>query len=99
MSKAAAKRGAKLLDFTIKHWFLLVDERFLEQRLIGNCVIGQLFCGFDRGLTALGIPFDKWDYYGFDVAVTKKVEAYDKLTVAWKAEVVKRKKKYYERCN
>jgi hypothetical protein len=94
--------GARLLDRHYPGWHRRVDPEVLDALDTGRCVLGQLFGGYEQGLDELtDCRCDKVAGYhrnpvawaaahGFDLDVAEPRAAFGELTVAWRAELVRR---------
>jgi len=92
--------GARLLDRMMPSWEELIDLDKLHINSGTDCILGQLFGGFERGLEPLGlpsyrIPGSKYEqaakHHGFWPAI--KLDHTDdggQLTYAWRVAIVKR---------
>lgn len=83
-SKAAA--GAALLDRLVPGWWRRIRLRKLDIADGCNCVTGQLFGDFEKGLNRLDLSHDEARAYGLERATTD-LYGYYGLTNAWKNEV------------
>lgn len=94
MSKAAAKRGAKFLDSHVPRWYTCVDEEKLKMGSLDDCILGQIFGDFGRGMVALGIT-DRVRELGFDYLFTGNQlrTGLQRLYDGWVEEIKRRKKR------
>lgn len=72
-------RGEALLTLHVPDWRSDVNPADLDMSTTEWCVLGQVFMGYDAGLSALNIDRHDSAYYGFDAYQA----AYDELTDAW----------------
>lgn len=86
----AAAKGAAILDAHRQGWWLLIEEDSLDLLSQHNCILGQVYGSYIRGLDAL-----EWDvarnveHYGFCPSLQPGAPAL--LKRAWLAEVAKRR--------
>ncbi len=73
------ERGAALLDKRLPGWRQVVDPSSLSLKSRCNCVLGQVFGDYHRGVRALGVdrPVD----YGF---IRPPGGKWERLTAAWR---------------
>jgi len=70
--------GAALLDERLPGWRDHIDPNTLELADGCNCILGQLFGDYGKGIDILAVSPTK---YGF----VKSRTTYERLTAAWKA--------------
>lgn len=61
----AVARGRALLGSNLPGWRKLVNKYRLSMSHAQNCILGQIFGDYDRGLDALNFTRDDAVYYGF----------------------------------
>lgn len=97
-ARAAAKRGALLLDTHRPGWAEDVDVRTLDMGECRQCVLGQLYQDFFPGLGRLNLPaghepdlaahFGLRAPWGVRETLTR---CYDRLLTAWKEQIQERR--------
>ena len=95
MSNIAAQRvsaGAKFLDSVHYTWANKVDIAKLAMQDGESCIVGQLYNGYETGLSRLGISSTKAMSYGFEDESYEVT--YTALTAAWKAHLTVKPGKY-----
>ncbi len=95
MSNIATQRvsaGAKFLDSVQYAWANKIDISKLEMYDGDSCIIGQLYGGYETGLSRLGISSTKAMSYGFEDESYEVT--YTALTAAWKAYLTVKPGKY-----
>jgi hypothetical protein len=90
-TRARAAAGAGLLDRIVPFWWRRIKIRPLDISDCRNCLTGQLFGDYDRGLDRLGLSHDEARHYGFEHN-EGDVGGYYTLTDAWKDEVRRRRR-------
>lgn len=63
---SAVADGVALLDRENEGWWANIDLDTLDINSHRDCVLGQLYGGYNRGREALGIEYGCGDIYGFD---------------------------------
>ena len=86
-ARARAAAGAALLDAIAPGWWRRVRIKKLDLSNECNCVTGQLFGTYDRGLEALDLTFDEAQDYGFQVKDGDSGGTYWALTRAWREQL------------
>lgn len=83
---AYVDKGVELLDSIFPRWRELIDVDTLDMGDIHNCVLGQIFGYYSRGMEILGNQDSDvdGDTYGFDSSGSKR---YDDLAELWKRAV------------
>lgn len=95
MSNIATQRvaaGAKFLDNVHYAWANKIDIPSLEMFDGDSCIIGQLYGGYETGLSKLAIKSERAMTYGFEDQYGETT--YDQLTAAWKAYLTVEPGKY-----
>ena len=80
-------RGAAFLDERYPGWEKHIDPFILNINNCFNCILGQLYFGFNDGMGLLHISESDCEFYGFFSANTL---AYDDLREAWLNEIASR---------
>lgn len=89
---ARAAAGAALLDRLSPGWWRHVKIRQLDIADQCNCVTGQLFGSYYKGLDALDLGEDEAKEYGFNTfSSNDRGSTFWALTRAWKDEIRKRR--------
>jgi hypothetical protein len=83
-ARARAAAGAALLDRVVPGWWRRVRIRPLDISDDCNCVTGQLFGTYTKGLEELELATAEAKDYGFD---KQGGESYWTLTDAWRNEL------------
>jgi Uri superfamily endonuclease len=77
----AVDHGAALLDERLPGWRRVIDPDGLELRHCSECILGQLFGDYDRGLQALGLSEDDASTHGF---YRPARSTWERLNAAWR---------------
>lgn len=85
--------GAKLLDSYNPEWFSQVDVNRLNLGSCYDCVLGQLFGSYAKGLNELGIPESGRFEYGFSMDGFHPKEDWLALTNLWREQIAFRRLK------
>lgn len=83
-------RGAALLDERSPGWFRRIDTDRLHIASSTQCVLAQLYTGYDLGKEALDIAWGESARHGF-VCGDGPVCVCDWLTDIWKGEIARRR--------
>jgi hypothetical protein len=94
----AVRRGVALLDTLDTHWPARVDAANLNMSSPSRCVLGQLFGGYNLGVSVLGISSDSDNWarpkeYGFAAWRSTGRQVYwdyDHLTTLWRKVIENR---------
>ena len=89
-AQARVAAGASLLDRLVPGWWRHVRLRKLDIGNDCNCVTGQLFGTYTKGLDALDLTEDEAKRYGFNTAGDFG-GTYWALTRAWREEMRRRR--------
>lgn len=84
------KAGAALLDKERPGWANEIDVAELRMHDCDQCILGQIYRRFSKGLDWFGITRDDAARNGFDILIidsTKQREAYAELGRLWRAEI------------
>lgn len=94
--RARAAAGAALLDRLVPGWWRRIRLRPLDINDCKECITGQLFGDYDRGLEKLHLGQLDGPVYGFTSYDTEDGGDYGMwaLTQAWKDEIRKRRGGY-----
>jgi hypothetical protein len=94
LAQESVEKGAALLDNFDPDWHYLIDLDTLDVGDVGNCILSQLFGGWQAGKTAL----DLYDgqhaaVYGFEqILVGDDYETtYEDLDAEWTALIILRR--------
>jgi hypothetical protein len=88
---ACVARGALLLDRVRPGWWREINDDELNMAWCRECVLGQIFGDYFRGVDHLPIPRFKAPEYGFDLQTeTAFEETWVELDNAWRAEIARR---------
>ena len=101
---ATAKQGAVYMDAVRPAWFREIDLKTLDLAAYNYCILGQCFGSFYDGLqkivgcvtgeAAISSEHPFAMAFGFNVPVARQSDGnYERLGLAWKAEIRKRRKK------
>lgn len=92
------KRGAALLDLKVPGWRHMIDDQRLNMSSTEDCILGQLFDQYIRGIDFLGLDeaYGEDRDHGFDLTYSEyeirdqaeRIEARNKLDAAWLQEIV-----------
>lgn len=88
MSNIATKRvqaGIEFLNGVKYGWQNAIDIQKIEMYDGESCVIGQIYGGYDSGLSKLGLTDSLARSYGFEDDYSNEPVTYSDLTSAWKA--------------
>jgi hypothetical protein len=91
-TRARAAAGAALLDRVVPGWWRRVRIRKLDISDDCNCVTGQLFGTYTKGLIELELGTDEAKDYGFENQIGSA--GYWILTDAWREELRARRYGY-----
>lgn len=95
MFEPEVERGAALLTAVRAGWVKEIDTVRLEMYVCEDCILGQLYGGFSKGLAALEnateASFSATEH-GFMVPAPRTMERWEALTDAWRKAVRKRLK-------
>lgn len=75
------QRGAELLDERLPGWRDEIDQDFLDLGNTCNCVLGQLFGSYDRGVKVLGLHDSQASALGF---FKRGRQTWETLTAGWR---------------
>ena len=88
-STECVREGAKLLDKHSPGWAKKIETARLDMSHSQICALGQLFGGYRRGLSVIGLTYEKGEEKGFSIDrenyTSKKV--YTELNRLWRGEV------------
>ncbi len=79
----AVELGADFLDERLPGWRNEIDPETLALESSCDCVLGQLFGDYERGMSLLGVDYGQSRVLGFRRGRT----TYDRLTEAWRCLV------------
>ena len=90
MFEQRIQKGIDLLNRRCPGWIEKINLDNLDMMCTENCILGQLFLNYDRGLKKLILL--SGEKYGFNpsdhfIDMISAVEAYNTLTTEWKNEV------------
>lgn len=91
MFEERVARGIRLLDQVSPGWQTGVDWDELAMEWPQDCILGQLYGGFTRGVLKLNL-WDKAFHYGFDLSQTQysdetsSVAYFEELQAEWKKQ-------------
>lgn len=83
---ANAVRGAALLDERLPGWRAEIDVDRLDLGNTCNCVLGELFGSYDRGLKMLGLYDSQAGALGF---FKRGRQTWSSLTAGWRALIAR----------
>jgi len=89
-TRGRAAAGAGLLDRIVPFWWRRIKLRSLNISSPCNCVTGQLFGSYDKGLHRLQLSDEEAEHYGFN-RLEEDMGGFPTLTLAWKEEVRRRR--------
>jgi hypothetical protein len=86
--RTGIQKTIEILDKKIPKWRRLIDMDTLDMESCLNCVTGQIFGHYNRGLEELGIKDHYADEYGLVLVIddddSHYEDEYEELTDLWK---------------
>lgn len=80
-------RGARLMDSRSPGWAVRINLYYLRTASADDCILGQEFGMYYRGLEALGIGWRRSAWYGFSILPFSRESSWARLDAAWQREI------------
>ena len=93
MIKEQVAAGARKLDEVVPGWHLRVDLNKLDMQHTSNCVLGQVYGGYMKGLDRLNLRVDEPSWtYGFTTFMGDDIDVWGKnADHYWREEIEQRR--------